>query len=579
MRRFFLSLLAPFWGAVILSVGAADRVEAAGIQTLAAIKPVIACEQLAKVDLGGIAEARVTVKSATVRDTEKGPYCSITGEVAPGIGFRADLPMDHWTQRFLLNAQGRYSDFTLHAGGCAPALNGEIAVATSFGNSSLTGEPGNRWGTVPDGRINWAYRGNHLITVAVKGLIRIYYGRPQTFSYMVGCSEGGRQTIEEAQRYPADFDGLSVGAPVIFDTTHNVGFWHGWEYHADRRTDGSIVLSKPKLELLHAAAIQHCAGVSGVIDGMLQQPNACTFDKSWVQCPVASVSADCLTAEEADVAEQLYLGPNDGKGHFFEIAGWPLGSELNWRLSTPGKPSDGEAMNPNGVHRTYMPPLSGQSTSDIVAQFAFTQDWFDKTLEMAPLMNAANTNLRPLAQHGSKLILWVGAEDTTVQPAMPIAYYRGVQKVLGTKLTDSFMRFFLLPGVGHCGGAEGPSQVDTVSALMTWVEAGQKPELLVAGKVLPAANPRGAFGGAGAGAAPNPIAPPSQATAYARPIYPYPAIARYSGKGDVTAAASYVPAKPLTPTPPAFHAQTMTLLGPDNQKFYRAESDALIPTS
>lgn len=569
-------LLAASGSILAMTPGTARAATSPGLQDLAAVKPVMSCEQLGKADLGGIAGVKVTLKTAAVRDTEKGAYCSLTGEVAPGIGFRADLPMDHWTQRFLQNAQGRYTDFTLHAGGCAPALNGELAVATTFGPAGSAAPQNSTWGTPPDDRINAAYRATHNIAVAVKGLIRVFYGRSQKFSYMVGCSEGGRQTIEEAQRFPEDFDGLSVGAPVIYDGTHNVGFWHGWENHIDRRADGSIVLSKPKLEVLHAAVLSHCAKVSGTIDGMLQQPTACTFDKTWVQCaPAAADPAKCLTAEEAEVARQLYLGPNDGKGNFFEIGGWPLGSELFWRLSTAEKPGDGEALNPNGVHRDFMPPLSALPTAEIVSQFRFTQEWYDKTLEMGPLNNAANTNLRPLAQRGGKLILWVGAEDTTVQPSMPISYYEGVQKALGKDLTASFMRFFLLPGVGHCGGDEGPNQVDTVSAMMAWVEKGEEPKLLVAGRVQTAASPRGAFGARGDNGPPSPIALPPQPTDYTRPIYPYPAVARYSGKGDVNDAANYVAANIIT-TPQTFHAQTLKLLGPDNQKFYRADGDKLV---
>ena len=572
-------LMAVSLGSAVIMAASNSALAAPGTQALSPVKPVMACERLVKADLGGIAGAKVTLTAAAVRDTAKGSYCSLLGQVEPGIRFRADLPIEHWTQRFVLNAQGRYSDFTLHAGGCAPALNGEIAVATSAGDD-LQKPADAQWGIVPDGRINWAYRGNHMIALAVKGLIRIFYGRPQKFAYMVGCSEGGRQTIVEAERYPEDFDGFSVGAPVIYDATHNVGFWHGWEYHADRRGDGSVILSQPKLKLLHTEVVTHCAPASGIIDGMLQQPMACTFDKSWVQCPTgAADTSGCLTSEEANVAEQLYLGPNDGQGNFFEISGWPPGSELNWRLSTPDKPADGEALNPNGVHRTFMPPLSAQSTKDIMAQFAFTQDWYDKTLQMGPLMNGANTDLRHLAQRGGKLILWEGAEDTTVQPAMPISYYEGVQKALGARLTDSFMRFFLLPGVGHCGGAEGPAQVDTLSPLMAWVETHREPKFLVAGKVQAAANPRGAFGGPGAGGTPDPVAQPSQPTDYTRPIYPYPAVAKYSGKGDVNDAANYVSAKGPAKTPQSFHQQTMKLLGPDNQKFYSGDNGQLTEVS
>jgi feruloyl esterase len=557
---------------------------------LPVVKPIMTCDQFAKADFGKISDARITIKTATILDTPKGAYCRITASVDPEVNFRADLPIERWTQRFVLGAQGRYTDITGHASGCMPALNGEIAVATSGGggngrgpggpggNSTAANAPTDPWGTSPQGRINWAYGTNHMIALAVKDLIKVFYGQPQKFSYMVGCSEGGRQTIEEGQRFPEDFDGLSVGAPVIYDGSHNVGFWHGWEYHVDQRADGSIILSQPKLDVLHKAVLAHCAAASGIIDGMLEQPTACKFDKSWVQCAAAATdTSNCLTGEEANVAEQLYLGPNDGK-NFFEIGGWPAGSEWNWRLSTPGKPSSNEAFNPNGLHRTFMPPLSGQSTKDIMAQFAFTQEWWDKTLEMAPLMNAANTNLRPFAQHGDKMILWEGAEDTTVQPAIPISYYEGVQKELGLKMTDSFLRFFLLPGVGHCGGSEGPNQVDTLGPLMAWVEMHQEPKMLIARR---ASGPN-ASGGQFSSTNPIPNAPyaePAQPTAYTRPIFPFPMVAEYTGKGDVNDAANYKAVKGPLKTPEVFDNQTeKKLLGPNNQKFYKAMNDQLLET-
>ena len=594
------SRMAPFvWAVLVFFGGSSAKLQAADYANLAVVKPVMTCDQLAQADLSKIPDARITLKSATILDTPKGQYCHLVADVEPEITFRADLPIEHWTQRLVLNAQGRYGEFTGESGGCAPALNGEIAVATSGAGGGGGGGGGGGanaqqgpWGTSPQGRINWAYMTNHMIAVALKDIVKTFYGAPQKFSYMMGCSEGGRQSLEEAQRYPEDFDGISAGAPVVYDTSHNVGFWHGWEYHINQRADGSIILTKEKLAVLHAAAIAHCAAVSGVIDGMLQEPTACKFDKSWVECKTgASDTSNCLTAEEANVAEQLYLGPNDGKGNFFEIGGWPLGSELQWRLSSTAQPSDREALNPNGIHRTYMPPLSGEDTKAIMASFAFSQEWWDKTMQMAPLMNAANTDLRPYAQHGDKLILWGGAEDTTVQPAIPLSYYEGVQKELGAKMTDSFMRYYLLPGVGHCGGAEGPSQIDFLSPLMAWVEMHQEPTILVAGKVVQATRPGGAGGAAtqggqnpgaqgpaGAGAAQNlPYPLPPRPTTYTRPIYPFPYVAKYTGKGDPNDAANYEKVKATMHLPQVFDNQTAKrLLGPDNQKFYKAENDQLV---
>lgn len=496
---------------ILLTAGFAASAHAADYQNLPIVKPVMTCDQLARADLSKISDAKITVKTATAVDTPKGQYCRITASVEPGGAFHADFPIEHWTQRFLFGSQGRYTDFTDHAQGCLPALNGEIVVVTSGGGgnggpgggggnggrpggAATPGGPGsngaggngggggnsaeanaaaNSWGTSPQARINWAYGTNHMITLAMKDLIKVFYGQPQKYSYFMGCSEGGRQALEEVQRFPEDFDGVSAGAPVAYDTSHNVGFWHGWENHIDQRADLSVILSKEKLAILHPAVLEHCATASGIIDGMLQQPTACKFEKSWVRCAAgATDTSNCLTAEEANIAEQLFLGPNDGKGNFFEIGGWAPGSEGTWRLSTPGKPPTGEGINPNGIHRTYMPPLSGESSAEIMAQFKFDQEWWDKTLEMAPLMNAANTNLRPFAQHGDKLILWGGAEDTVVQPAIPLSYYEGVQRELGAKMTDTFMSYFILPGVGHCGGGEGPTQIDFLSPLMAWVEMG-----------------------------------------------------------------------------------------------------------
>src|SRR5580658_6311859 len=119
----------------LLATGFAATAHAADYpyQNLPAVKPVITCEQLAQADLSKIADAKITVKTATIFDTPKGQYCRVTANVEPGVVFHADFPIEHWTQRFVLGAQGRYTDITGHASGCTPALNGEMAMATSGG--------------------------------------------------------------------------------------------------------------------------------------------------------------------------------------------------------------------------------------------------------------------------------------------------------------------------------------------------------------------------------------------------------------------------------------------------------------
>jgi feruloyl esterase len=568
---------------ILLTAGFADGAHAAaGYANLAAVKPIMSCEQLATADVKAADGARITIKTASLRDTDKGPYCRVTGNVAPGIGFAGDLPMNKWTQRFLQGAQGL--EGIQRAGGCMPALNGEIAVVTEAGgggNANANPDPETvKWGVGPQGRINSAYLGQHMTAVAFKGVIKAFYGQAPKYSYLIGCSGGGGTSLNEAQRYPEDFDGYSIGAPPLYLTVHDVGFWHGWEAHANRRADGSAVLAKEKLPVLHEAVIQHCGAVSGLMDNALQQPTLCKFNKSWVQCPAgAADTSKCLTNEEANVAEQLYLGPNDGK-NFFEPSGVPLGSELNWRLSTTGNPADREGDNPRGLHQYIMPPLSGQSTKDIMATFAFSQEWYDKTVEMRPLFNAGNTNLRPLAKLGHKILLWNGAEDNTVEPAGTIAYYQAVQKEMGEKETDGVMRFFLLPGVGHCGGGDGANQIDTLTPLMAWVETNQAPTVLVAGRPVP--QERATGGGArgqgvpGAPPAYPPYATPNGPTVFMRPVYPFPTVAKYKGSGDQNDAANYVQVKGPWTKPQVFDNEAIKLLGANNQKWYKAENGQLV---
>jgi len=111
------------------------------------VKSVVSCDQLAKADLRQAVGVSVTIKSATEFDTEKGKYCKVSGTIAPAVGFEVDLPMEHWTQRYLEGGCGgmcgsvRASIET--AGSCMPALNGEFVVAgDDMGHSGGMGGPG-----------------------------------------------------------------------------------------------------------------------------------------------------------------------------------------------------------------------------------------------------------------------------------------------------------------------------------------------------------------------------------------------------------------------------------------------------
>ncbi|MBC2665668.1 tannase/feruloyl esterase family alpha/beta hydrolase [Novosphingobium flavum] len=550
---------------VASSFAAAIPARAADRLALPVVKPAMACEDLTKADVGRQTGTATRIRTAERVQTDKGAYCKVIGVIAPSIEFQAWLPMERWTQRFFEGPFNRPAPD--NAAGCLPAHNGEFATIANNRGAATTGQTDARWTTDMQLRIDWAYRANHEAALAGKALIRLYYGQAPRFSYFTGCSEGGREALMQAQRYPGDFDGISAGAPVAIDSVHNA-FFHPWEAEANRLLPGGgRVLTKDRLALLHAGVMEHCAASAGLLDGVLLQPTACTFRRQWLECAPGAAPEACLSPAELDVVERLYEGASDGAGHRFEIAGFPIGSENLWKLSTATEFGDRETKEGFALRRLLPPPEGNLSAQELEEAFRFDQAWYEKLRWAAPLYNAANTNLAPYSARGGKLILWHGAADLTVQPQVSIAYYDGVRAALGAAATDRFLRFFMLPGMGHCAGGDGPDQFDVLTPLMAWTELGRAPAQLVVGK-------RAAEKPAPPSRSPSPYAAPAQPTVFTRPVFPFPQVARYSGKGDRALAGSYVPVR--LPAPAVSGTQALELFGPDNQSAYQVSGNELV---
>lgn len=594
----------PRWLAAALLLAG---LQAAAAGVLPAVQPVMACEQLSHAALSDATGAPVTVTSATSVQTAKGTFCQVTATIAPAITVNVALPAGRWTQRFLqVGCGGLCGNINLspaNANGCVPAVNGEFVVAaTDMGHSGSMMD--GSWAEDPQKRIDFAYRANHLTAQLSKALIRAYYGQPQKYAYFMGCSDGGREALMEAQRYPDDFDGISAGAPAAFFQFQN-SFYHGWIVVANQRADGSAILLKDRLPILHAAVLKNCPALSGVDDGQLANPYACTFSAQWVkQCDAtAQDHNECLTAEEIAVAEKFYRGASDAAGHQFVAGGLPLGSELRWPV--PDR-ADGHSMSEMMVLPALQSVLlpGGKQPIQSMKDFPLNAANFTRVAQLATLYNAANTNLSRYQQRGGKLIMWHGLADDSVSPAFSLAYYRGVEKQLGEQTTHAFARLFLLPGVGHCGGGDGPDQLDLLTPLMAWTEQGQAPQQVITGIALHAQ--RGGPGGpppAGAAAderpskgtsvptagseasaeaqfhgvqkQSSPLVEPMTELKATRPVYPYPYIARYSGKGPVNDAASYQPVRSDAWDNLQVGKPASDYIGPDNQQNYRVSDGTL----
>lgn len=514
----------------------------------------------------GGAGSRVTKAGET---TSRGiAVCSVEGTLAPTIDFRVDLPTKNWSGRYLqVGCGGLCGRVSLEVGaaeGCPVLGAGGFAIAsTDMGHQGMGGE----FGRDPQKRADFAYRAVHLTAVAAKALIRGFYGREPAHAYLTGCSDGGREALVEAQRFPADFDGIIAGAPAMNFQVQN-GFYQAWQARSNTGPDGKAILLAGRLPILHNAVLKACDALDGQADGLVSAPGACRFDPSTAQCRAGQDTKTCLTPNEVAVVRRLYDGPRDpATGERLTVGGPQFGSELAWTgvyvPRAPGQPifSEQIALDAlrNLVFETDPPPGS------TLADLRFNRATFDRLRPRHPLFDATNPDLSVFAAHGGKLILWHGWADPHISPLNTVAYHEAVQAQMGKARADAFERLYLLPGVHHCSGGEGPSLIDLLTPMMLWVERGQAPDAIIARQAAPGrgngfGQPGGAAGrGAGPGAPPLGMAPgdtapspgadmrpePPPAPSRNRPVYPYPFVAVYDGAGDPDQASSYRRGGPL----------------------------------
>jgi hypothetical protein len=524
--------LGRFWSMSPLTT--ARRATGALVLSLAAVgarAETRACADLLSVDLTEVGGTGSRVTSATRAEDRGVAVCAVEGTLAPAIGFKVQLPLHTWAGRYLqAGCGGLCGQASLRVGaadGCAPLAGGGFVIAsTDMGHQGMGGE----FGKDPQKREDFAHRGVHLTAVAAKKLIRAFYGRDAERSYFTGCSDGGREALVEAQRYPSDFDGIVAGAPALNFQVQN-SLYHAWQARSNTGPDGRAILAATRLSLLHEAVVGQCDALDGQVDGLIADPRACHFDPGSLACPAAAADTTrCLTVAEVEAVRRLYEGPRDAAtGQRLTIGGPQPGSELAWAgVFVPGSAggpifSERIALDAlrNLVFETNPPADFG--LSDV----HFDEATFDRLRPHHPLFDATDPDLTAFAARGGKLVLWHGWADPHISPINTIAYHEAVERTMGKGRAAAFERLYLLPGVDHCAGGEGPSLVDLLTPVMDWVEKGAAPDAILTRSPGPASR--------------------------TRPVYAYPALARYSGKGDPNDASSYSRGDALfTAAPPAW---------------------------
>jgi feruloyl esterase len=432
-------------------------------------------------------------------------FCRVAATLKPSsdsdINIEVWLPAANWNGKLQAVGNGAFNGNVPYGAMMAALRRGYAAAGTDTGHVG----GGAAWALGhPEKVVDFGWRAVHEMTVAAKAIVAAHYASGPRFSYWNGCSAGGRQAMKAAQRFPDDFDGIIAGAPGLD--------WTGRAAQANRvakvlsSSEPARLLERER-RILHGAAVGACDALDGVKDGLIENPARCSFDPGVVACR-ASSGTDCLTPAQVETARLIYSSAKNPKTSR-EIAGLLPGSELGW--------TDlgwSESARATGIDQFKYIVFGDPAWT--LPRFDFETDIVGADEVDRDTINALNANLKPFFDSGGKLIQYHGWSDPQISPANSVQYYNRVTQTLGgaSRVHDSY-RLFMAPGMGHCGGGEGPNTFDMVTALEQWVEQGKAPDR------IPASHSTGSK------------------VDRTRPLCPYPQTAVYTGSGSIDAAENF----------------------------------------
>jgi len=442
-------------------------------------------------------------------------HCRVNGVIGTEIKFSLLLP-DEWNRKFVMGG----------GGGFVYQIDNQARGAVNAGYATVGTDTGHQATSVTDAswalnnlerQVNFGYLAVHRTAAVAKAIIRSYYGSASARSYFSGCSNGGRQALMEAQRFPDDFDGIVAGAPAYNFTGIGAQFIKDIRAAFPDARNITESISAATLKAVEAQVVEKCDGLDGAKDGLIEDPRACKVDVAALT-GVTEPQRALLKAIYGDTRNKdgvIYPAqPVGGEG---EAGGWPL-----WitgvnpaMMATPQK----------------SPSLRYGFGTDLFKYFVFNDPAFDythydlstfkkDTALAATFMNATDPNLDAFKARGGKLLLWHGWSDPALTALGSIKYYDQVQ-ARDASVRDYF-RMFLMPGVLHCAGGPGPDSVNWTTAIDDWVEKGTAPDRIVAQKAGGSAGP----------------------AARTRPLCVYPQHAVYTGSGSLDDAANFACRQP-----------------------------------
>jgi feruloyl esterase len=441
-------------------------------------------------------------------------FCRIAATLKPtsdsDIKIEVWLPATGWNGKFQAVGNGGWAGVISYP---AMALALEHGYATTSTDTGHVGATGSFALGHPEKLTDFGYRAVHEMTVKAKALIAAFYGDPPKISYWNGCSTGGRQGLKEAQRFPDDYDAIIAGASAN-PRTH-LSTWQIWLAQGILK-DAPNYIPASKYPVIHKAVLEACDAIDGLKDGLLNDPTLCHFDPKVIECKEGD-NATCLTPPQVEAARRMYTAPKNPRTNQEIFPPVEPGSELGWSMLLAG-PEPFSAATDQFRYVVFKDPSWDWRTLNFDSDVALADKIDNDTI------NAIDPNLRPFLARGGKLLMYHGWADPGVAPRASINYYKaaldtsrgaGPSGGAGLRPADDSIRLFMVPGMGHCGGGEGPNTFDMMSALEQWKEQGKIPMRIVAAHRTAGKIDR------------------------TRPLCPYPQVAKYKGTGSIDDEASF----------------------------------------
>jgi feruloyl esterase len=470
--------------------------------------PAADCAKLSRTDLANVSDVPAAIGSADYipASSDMRGYCRVRGMIAPHIQYDLRLP-DDWTGRYLQGGCGGFCGMIM-IDQCAPGLARGFAVAASDLGHSGGAWVSPVWATDPQLRRDYGGRATHELAKISKIIIKLYYGEAPKRSYFQGCSTGGREGLQVAQNHPEDFDGIIAGDPAF---PGRLSIWNTWIAQQLMDNRGAPVFSRAALGLLHAAVTEACDAKDGLKDGIIADPRRCSYDPQKIQCKPGRDGTDCLTVAQVAAARAMYDGARNSGGELLYPGAASRGSELDW---------DGPLM-------AHVSQEALRFLAFPTVRPAFSYRSFNWDRDEADVRATAGTydavepgkapDLSRFHARGGRLIAYHGFYDVGVPPGGIIDYYAQVwNREGGLAATKNWFRLFMVPGMFHCRGGDAPNTFDMLTQIVDWVEKDRAPNGVIATQ-----------------------SDKSGTVVRRRPLYAYPNVARFSGRGDPNDAANW----------------------------------------